>query len=257
MVLFLHGGFWRAEWDRTHAATLAAALADVGYAVCTPEYRRTGQPGGGWPGTFDDVAAAVDLLPGLAAAAEEALPDAAAAAAGPAGAEPGLPSADLPGPRPIVLAGHSAGGHLALWAAARHLLPNGSRRRQPFSTYKGVVALAPVSDLVACHEARLDNDAVGDLIGGPPERYPERWAQADPARLLPLGMPVHIVHGAQDEQVPCGMSRDYVARARAAGDDMTLNELPGCGHFEVIDPLSAAWPAVVTAFRAAASAPGS
>ena len=256
-VLFFHGGFWRAEWDRTHTAILAASLADAGYTVCTPEYRRIGQPGGGWPGTFDDVATAVDLLPGLSAAAGEALPGAVAAAAGPAGVEPALPGAGLPDPRPLVLAGHSAGGHLALWAAARHLLPAGSRRRQPFSKYKGVIALAPVSDLAACHKARLDDDAAGDLIGGPPERYPERWAQADPARLLPLGVPVRIVHGTVDEQVPCGMSRDYTARARAAGDDVTLDELPGCGHFELIDPQSAAWPAVLAAFRAVAPPAGS
>jgi acetyl esterase/lipase len=247
-VLFFHGGFWRAEWDRRHTATLAAALAGAGYAVCTPEYRRTGEPGGGWPGTFDDVAAAVDLLPGLAAAAVEAVPDAAATVAGPAGVEAGGSGASLLDPGQLVLAGHSAGGHLALWAAARHLLPNGWRKRQPFNTYKGVVALAPVSDLTACHEARLDDDAAGDLIGGPPGRYPERWAQADPARLLPLGVPVRIVHGARDERVPCGMSRDYAARAGAAGDDVTLDELPGCGHFELIDPRSAAWPSVLGAF---------
>ena len=250
LVLFLHGGFWRARWDRRHAATLAVALADAGYVVCTPEYRRTGQPGGGWPGTFEDVAAAVDRLPGLAM---EALPEAAA------GVEAGLPGASRPDPGRVVLAGHSAGGHLTLWAAARHRLPASSGWRQPFSknvSVAGLVGLAPVSDLTACHEARLDDDAAGDLIGGPPGRYPERWAQADPARLRPLGVPVRIVHGTRDDRVPCGMSRDYAARARDAGDDVTLDELPGCGHFELIDPESAAWPAVLAAFRAVAPVPG-
>jgi acetyl esterase/lipase len=229
LILFFHGGFWRAEWDRTHTAHLAAALATVGYAVCIPEYRRTGQPGGGWPGTFDDVAAAVDRRPGLAEAVD---------------------------PGRVVLAGHSAGGHLALWAAARHRLPADSGWRQPFIRYAGVVALAPVSDLAACHAARLDDDAAGDLIGGPPSRHPGRWAQADPARLLPMDVPVRLIHGTRDDRVPCRMSRDYVARAQAAGDEVVLDELPRCGHFELIDPWSAAWPAVLAAFRAVAPVPG-
>ena len=99
VVIFLHGGFWRAAYDRTHAGPLAEALAAAGFAVCTPEYRRTGQPGGGWPGTFDDVAAAVDALPGLVAAA--------------AGGR-----ADL---GRVVLAGHSAGGLVVLEAARKML----------------------------------------------------------------------------------------------------------------------------------------
>jgi acetyl esterase/lipase len=229
LILFFHGGFWRARWDRTHTAVLAAALAGAGYAVCTPEYRRIGEPGGGWPGTFDDVVVAVDRLPGLAGAAD---------------------------PGRVVLAGHSAGGHLALWAATRHRLPGALGWRQPFIKYAGVVALAPVSDLAACHAARLDDDAAGDLIGGPPGRYPERWAQADPARLLPIGVPVRLIHGVRDERVPCGMSREFAVRARAAGDDVALGELAGCGHFELIDPASAAWPGVLAAFRAVAPVPG-
>jgi acetyl esterase/lipase len=111
VVIFLHGGFWRAAYDRTHTGPLAEALAGAGFAVSTPEYRRTGQRGGGWPGTFDDVAAAVDALPELVAAA-------AAAAGG---------SADL---RRVVLAGHSAGGHLALWAAGRGCCPRAAAGRR-------------------------------------------------------------------------------------------------------------------------------
>jgi len=99
VVMFLHGGFWRATYDRTHVGPLAVTLAEAGFLVCAPEYRRTGA-GGGWPATFDDIAAAVDVLPGVLS--------------------------DLGGPPPssgLVLGGHSAGGHLALWAAARHRLP--------------------------------------------------------------------------------------------------------------------------------------
>jgi acetyl esterase/lipase len=232
-VIFLHGGFWRDEFDRSHTGPLAAALADAGYAVCTPEFRRIGQQGGGWPGTFDDVAAAVDALPGLVAAA---------AGAGRVDA------------RRIVLAGHSAGGHLALWAAARHRLPSSSSWSGPWSpSWRGVVGLAAVSDLRACHDQELGGGAAADLMGGSPGRYPDQYAQADPARLIPLGLRVRLVHGSADDRVPCGMSQDYAARAVAAGDDVGLDELPGYGHFELIDPLTGAWPAVLAAFGAAST----
>jgi acetyl esterase/lipase len=233
LVLFLHGGFWRAEYDRSHTGPLAAALAAAGYAVCTPEFRRVGQPGGGWPGTLDDVAAAVDALPALVEAA-----------AGKRGLVPG----------PLVLAGHSAGGHLALWAAARHRLPPASRwHMQAPGPYLGVVGLAAVSDLAAAHAQGLGGGAVDSLIGGAPGRHPDRFALADPGSLIPLGIRVRLVHGSRDDRVPCQMSRDYTARAAPVGDDVALDELAGYGHFELIDPLSAAWPHVLAAFQSVAT----
>ena len=235
LVIFLHGGFWRAEYDRTHTAPLAAALAAAGYAVCTPEFRRVGQSGGGWPGTLDDIADAVD-----------ALPDLVGSAAGSGSVSPRL----------LVLAGHSVGGHLALWAAARHNLPPGSRWHVPApGPYLGVVGLAAVSDLAACHVEGLGGGAADALLGGRPGVYPDRYALADPARLLPLGMRVRLVHGTQDDRVPGQMSRHCAARAADAGDDVIVDELAGYGHFELIDPLSAAWPAVLAAFHAIAPAP--
>lgn len=247
LVLLLHGGFWRAAYDRTHLGSLAAALAAENFVVCTPEFRRTGQPGGGWPGTFDDVAAAVDRLPGLLRSA--------------------LGGAAEPGP--VILAGHSAGGHLALWSAGRQRLSpdspwyrasggrvatggagSASASEVAGAEVAGVVALAPVSDLAGCYRAGLDQDAAGELLGGGPVEQPSRYAVADPARLVPLGVPVHIVHGTADDLVPFAMSRSFAELARAAGDSVTLDVLAGGGHFEVIDPLSAAWPAVLAAFRA-------
>jgi acetyl esterase/lipase len=227
LVLFLHGGFWRAAYDRAHTGPLAAALAAAGFAVCAPEFRRTGQPGGGWPGTFDDVAAAVDGLPALARSAA---------------------GADVISAGPPILAGHSAGGHLALWAAARHMIPPQEVWHVARSPVAGVVALAAVSDLAAAHALRLGHGAVQALLGGSPKRYPERYRVADPMLLLPVGCPVRLVHGTADDIVPCSLSTGFLARSRAAGDDVSLAELPGAGHFDVIDPLSAAWPHVVAAF---------
>ena len=227
-TIFLHGGFWRKQYDRQHTGPLAEALAAAGFVVCTPEYRRSGQRGGGWPGTFDDVAAAVDRLPDLVAEATGGLVDA----------------------QRLVLAGHSAGGHLALWAASRHRLPEGCPWRAPASGF-GVVALAAVSDLTACYQLGLGQQAAGALMGGGPQRFPDRYAVADPARLLPAGVAGVLVHGTADDRVPHGMSSDYVARAREAGDDrVDCALLPGAGHFDVIDPLSGAWGAVEAAFRA-------
>ena len=227
LVVFVHGGFWRAAFDRAHAGPLAAGLATAGFAVCVPEFRRTGQRGGGWPGTFDDIAAAVDTLPGRVRAA--------------AGAR-------LVSDGPALLAGHSAGGHLALWAAARHRLAADVSWHGPKPRVRGVVALAAVSDLAACHALGLGQGAAAALLGGSPRQRPERYRAADPIRLLPLGCPVRLVHGSADDRVPCAMSRDYLVHAQAAGDDATLDELPGAGHFEVIDPLSGWWPRVRAAF---------
>jgi acetyl esterase/lipase len=232
LIIFLHGGFWRAEYGREHTGPLAEALADVGYVVCAPEYRRTGQAGGGWPGTFDDVAAAVDRLPGLVAEATGGL-----VAAEPAG---------------VVLAGHSAGGHLALWAASRHRLPAGSRWHTGSSGWRGVVALAAVSDLAGSYRKALGRQAAGELMGGGPRDFSDgRYLEADPSRLVPAGGPVWLVHGLADETVPYLMGLDYGRWARAAGAcaaAVTCLLLPGAGHFEVIDPLSGEWPQVVDAF---------
>jgi acetyl esterase/lipase len=235
VVMFLHGGFWRATYDRTHVGPLAVALAEAGFLVCAPEYRRTGgsaAAGGGWPATFDDIAAAMDVLPGVVS--------------------------DLGGPPPsagLVLGGHSAGGHLALWAAARHRLPadapwpapsRGSSRGS--SPIRAVVALAAVSELAAAYQQRLGNGAAGALMGGSPEDHPDRYALADPAGLLPIGVPLRVLHGSLDDVVPAAMSRSFADRARAAGDEVNWRELAGQDHFDLIDPESVAWGTVRGAF---------
>ncbi|MEU4037383.1 alpha/beta hydrolase [Streptomyces collinus] len=224
LVLFFHGGYWRAEHDRRHADGFARALAaHSGCAVVSAEYRRVGA-GGGWPATFTDTAAAVDLLPGLAAEAA-----------------PGRVDPDRP-----VHAGHSAGGHLALWAALRHRLPEGAPGRTAApAAIRGTLALAPTADLALAGELGSGRGAVAALLGGGRDEVPDRYAAADPAVLgAPAGRTV-VVHGALDDSLPVAMARRYAARSGA-----TLHELPGCGHFDVIDPDSAAWPAVTGALAA-------
>jgi acetyl esterase/lipase len=230
LALFLHGGFWRAEYGREHTAPLAEALAEAGFVVAAPEFRRIGQPGGGWPGTFDDVAKAVDRLPGLVARTTGGLAD----------------------PGRVVVAGHSAGGHLALWAAGRRRVSPATpwyRSRGPMSA---VVVLAAVTDLESCFDQALGNQAADALMGGGPAEVDDRYRNADPMRLLAHGVPVRLVHGTDDDRVPAQMSVDYADRASEAGDPATCVLVPGAGHFEVIDPLSSAWSQVLAAFTWAA-----
>ncbi|MGH3660623.1 MAG: alpha/beta hydrolase family protein [Micromonosporaceae bacterium] len=226
LVVFLHGGFWRAAYDRRHTYSLAADLASRGYAAASVEYRRTGQQGGGWPGTFDDVAHAVDAAPRLAAVHAPGQVD----------------------ERRWALAGHSAGGHLALWAAARHRLPDSCAWRRPYpETLRGVLALAPVCDLVAAYARGLGEAATVALMGGGPEQVSDRYRLGDPRRLLPSGVRTTVVHGELDLQVPIDLSRHHVAAAHAAGDPITLLEQAEAEHFALIEPRSGAWPAVISA----------
>jgi acetyl esterase/lipase len=215
LVIFVHGGFWMAEFDRTHAGPLAVALAATGYPVATLEYRRVGA-GGGWPATFDDVAAGIATVPGLV---DVALRD-----------RGSVPIGD----RGVVLMGHSAGGQLVLWAGR---LGAGIR---------GIVALAPVADMARAYAMSLGDGAVGLVLGGGPDDVPDRYAAVDPAANLPLGVPTVVVHGLADLQVPYEIGRDWAASSAAAGDRTALLGLAGIEHFGLIDPLSSAWATVTS-----------
>ncbi len=220
VAIVIHGGFWRAAYDLVHIGHLAAALTAAGVATWNVEYRRIGDPGGGWPGTFADVAAAADCLRAIA------------------------PVHHLDLTR-VVTVGHSAGGHLALWLAARGRIPAG----HPLSTpdplpVARAVGLAAVSDLRMCWELRLSNGVAEAFLGGSPDAVPERYAVASPAALLPLGVPQVLIHGTEDDTVPFAMSAVYRDTAVALHDPVTLIPLPGLDHFAVIDPESAAWPVV-------------
>jgi acetyl esterase/lipase len=229
VVVVIHGGFWRARYDLEHAGHLCAALTARGLATWSLEYRRIGNSGGGWPGTFQDVALGLDYLRELA------------------------PAYDLDLERVVAL-GHSAGGHLALWLAGRHRVPaddslrraSGTASRVP-TRLRGAVSLAGVADLRRAWELRLSDNVVETFVGGSPERVPERYAGASPIELLPLGVPQALIHGTADESVPYEISQVYHEAAVARGDEATLVTLPGAGHFEVIDPRSEEWPLVVDA----------
>ncbi|MEO5878497.1 MAG: alpha/beta hydrolase [Streptosporangiaceae bacterium] len=224
LVLLLHGGFWRAAYDRLHVGVVADDLADRGYAVANVEYRRVGA-GGGWPVTLTDVAQAADVLPGLVERERPGLID----------------------PGRVVYLGHSAGGHLALWAALRDRLPEGAPGRVPSPPrVAGVVALGAAVNLAEADRLGSGNGAVAAFLGGGPAEVPERFAAADPSALGRPGFPTVLVHGELDEVLPVEMSRAYHA---AFGGGLTVPE--GADHFDVIDPRSTAWPAVLAALRQA------
>ena len=219
--MVIHGGFWRARYGRKLMRPLCEDLAGRGWAAWNIEYRRLGGvSGGGWPTTFGDVASAIDHLAEIRT--DFAL--------------------DL---SRVVAIGHSAGGHLATWAAARHRLPQGAPGGYPRVRATAAVSQAGVVDLELAWDLRLSDGVVGDLLGGSPEEHPMRYRLASPKSLVPLGVPVLLTHGGRDEIVPPPVSASYAAAARAAGDIVDVVELPDEDHFGHIDPANPLWKAVL------------
>lgn len=223
LVILIHGGFWHAPYRLSLMTGLAEDLARRGIAAWNIEYRSVGDAGGGWPGTLLDVARAADHI-------EELAP---------------THNLDL---RRVVAVGHSAGGHLALWLAARrHIAGNSilaSKNTEPLAL-SGVVSQAGAMDLEHTWRLNLGDGAAAELLGGSPAEVPERYAAASPAALLPLGIPQVLIHGTRDDRVPLEVSHAYARKAAAAGDHVSLIELPGADHFVLIDPASAAWATTV------------
>ena len=213
VVVLIHGGCWLADYDIAHIRPLAAALADAGFAVWAPEYRRVGEAGGGWPGTFNDIATAVDALANYDAAPFDR--------------------------SRIVFAGHSAGGHLALWAAARGRLPRDSVlfTETPLQP-RGVLGLAAITDLAAY--ARGDNSCervTQTLMGGSPDAFPDRYAQASPT-ILGVTTDTVLLHGGADAIVAPAQA-EALAGARVV-------MLPEAGHFDLIHPQTPAFGRILT-----------
>lgn len=219
VAIVVHGGCWTAAFATVrNTAPLADALAAHGVATWNVEYRRGDSPGGGWPGTMQDVAQAADHLRALAA------------------------RYPIDTTR-IVAVGHSAGGQLSLWLAQRHTIPSTSPLHSPSPLrVQAVVSLGGVTDLeeFAVRTARGCGSGVPRLLSAAPQTVPERVAEASPIRRLPLGVPSVHIAGAQDAIAPDSVRAAYVRAAIAAGDSATTKiTVPG-GHFEVLSPRTAA-----------------
>jgi acetyl esterase/lipase len=204
LVMNIHGGFWRAKYNLDHAGHLCAALTAKGLATANLEYRRVGNEGGAWPGTFSDVRSAYQYL---------------------------IQNADKYDfdTRKVAVMGHSAGGQLALCLAAHE------------SQVRAVISLAGVVDLKRTYELHLSHDAVVEFLRGTPAEVPEHYREADPMQLSIGKASQWLIHGASDDTVPSAFSRDYVARKQSAREDVHLVEIAGADHFDLIDPRSNAW----------------
>jgi len=203
LAIVIHGGFWRAKYDLGYAGHLCTALTAKGIATANLEYRRVGNTGGGWPGTFADVRAGYQFL---------------------------LQNAQKYGfdARRVLVIGHSAGGQLGLCLAAHE------------SGLKAVVSLAGVVDLQRAYALHLSNDAVVEFLGGTPAEVGDHYREADPMKVA-VAARQWLVHGAEDDVVPPVFSRDYVGAKQKMKEDARLVEIAGAGHFEVVDPRSGAW----------------
>jgi acetyl esterase/lipase len=206
VVMNIHGGFWRAKYDLAHAGHSCAALTATGIATWNLEFRRAGNHGGGWPGTFEDIRSGYRFLPTLAKKY----------------------NLDL---AKLVVMGHSAGAQLALCLAGHEL------------SIKRVISLSGVVDLQQAWDLHLSNNAVVEFLGGTPKEVPEHYHEADPM-LLKVPATQWLIHGASDDTVPSYLSRNYTQQKKGRGEDVHYLEISTAGHYDLIDPHSAAWPKV-------------
>jgi acetyl esterase/lipase len=198
-LLNIHGGYWRAKYDLAHTGQLCEALRSAGIATFNLEYRRVGNAGGGWPGTFEDIRSAYRFVR----------------------QEHTRFHLDL---ERIAVMGHSAGGQLALCLAGHE------------PSMRHAISLAGVVDLRKGYALHLSNDAVAEFLGGNPDAVPEHYREADPMELSVPHSQQWLFHGAEDDTVPPSFSRDYVTQKKKSGESVEFIEIPRAGHFELIDP---------------------
>jgi acetyl esterase/lipase len=225
VVIFVHGGCYLSQYSIAHAGAVEQALADLNYAVWSLEYRRVGDPGGGWPGTFQDLGSGADHLRTLA----KQLP------------------LDL---KRVIAIGHSAGGNSALWLAARKRIATDSPLHvaDPLSV-GGVLALAPAGDFHEMHARNGCGGVMDQLMGGSPASVPDRYRAASPGQLAPSGVPQLLIIGGRDASF-ASFGRSYLELAKSAGEPrIRAVEVPDAGHFDVIAPTGATWKIVVQALN--------
>ncbi len=229
VAIVIHGGCWLSRYSLVNSTPLADALRDQGIATWNIEYRRIGNPGGGWPGTFTDVAEAAEYLRVLARRYPLDLAR-------------------------VVAVGHSAGGHLAMWLAGAAKVPRASpvHRADPLPL-KGVIALAGIVDLAdfRIYEENSCGHVVDSFIGGAPEAVPDRYQAGSPVNLLPLSAPTVQIVGSLDRVMPERARNAHAAAAKASGSAFELIVLEGLGHHEPMAPRGTAWATVSSAVRRA------
>lgn len=221
VAVVIHGGCWASSFGLDLMDAMSDDFTRAGVATWNIEYRRVGDAGGGYPNTFTDVGLAIDKVRDLAPTY----------------------NLDL---KAVITVGHSAGGHLAVWAAARHKLPAASalRGESPLPLH-AAAPLAGIFDLASYLNSNSCGELVDDLMGGTPVEVPQRYAEASPSKLSPIGVRQALIHGSADDIVPIAQSSAYHDGAEEAGDpEVSLEIIQGADHFDVITPASPKWPQV-------------
>jgi acetyl esterase/lipase len=218
VAVVIHGGCWFNMFGLEFMDAMSDILTTAGVATWNIEYRRIGDPGGGFPNTLTDVGLAVDTVRELASTYHLDLGR-------------------------VITVGHSAGGHLALWVAARHRLPAGNplRGADPLPL-SAAVALAGIPNLAESLDLNVCSGLAAVLMQGTPDEIPELYAEASPSELVPLGLRQTLIHGTADTIVPLEMSEHYRDAAHDAGDhQVSLKKVHDAGHFDMIEPTSPKW----------------
>ncbi|MBM7602443.1 acetyl esterase/lipase [Metabacillus crassostreae] len=225
IIVMIHGGFWQSKYNLEENNPIAEDLTSRGYVTWNIEYRRVGEEGGGWTGTFNDVIDSINYLSHLKE----------------------VYNLDL---TKVYLIGHSAGGHLALWVASRmDQIKDAQSFNKLIVPVKKVVSLAGVTDLNKMwkfHEEKGIKSLVASLMGGPPNEFDERYKAASPIELIPIRIDHVLVHGELDQHVPVELSKDYYLKAIEKGSNVKLLILPNVEHFKIIDPTSTAWESIIS-----------